>query len=80
MIVEADNTTVIHFSYIRYGDVNGDGLIDILDLSLIKKHLLKSELLINEFFAAGDIYNYGDITISSLIGIKKHLLGICLIS
>jgi hypothetical protein len=67
------------YSIIIYGDTTGDGIIDILDLIVVKRDLLKIEMLSGDLFTAGDIYGKGKISILSLIGIKKHLLNISII-
>jgi hypothetical protein len=46
----------------------------------LKKHLIKSELLEDLYLEAGDLSGKGSVTISDLIKIKKHLLGISLIN
>lgn len=75
-IVTANNTTTVSFAYIKYGDVNGDGLIGILDLAKIKSHLLKSDYLMDVYLLAGDIYQKGNVTITDLLTVKKHILGL----
>lgn len=64
------------YTIIIYGDVDGNGNIDINDLAAIKRHLLKSGTLSGNSFTAGDLYNQNKITISSLIAVKKSILGI----
>lgn len=65
-----------HFWYVKRGDVNGDGAVDIGDLSYMKMHLLKSRVLSSAFAFAGDIDPDGKITIGDLMAVKKSLLGI----
>lgn len=57
------------------GDVDGDGLINILDLLKIQKHILKSKLLDSSYLVAGDTNNDKSITILDLLRIQKHILG-----
>ena len=57
------------------GDINGDKTINISDLALIKKHLLKKAELQGESYTLGDVNNDGAINISDLALIKKHILG-----
>jgi hypothetical protein len=63
-----------------YGDVNGVDGINIADLSKIKMHLLRQELLTGEFEKAGDLSSKGRITISDLLSVKKHILGLGIIN
>lgn len=65
---------------ITKGDVDGDGDIDIIDLMIIKKQLLKLNILDGVSKAVGDINNDGKISISDLLAIKKHILGMQLIN
>lgn len=58
-----------------YGDVNGDGNIDIRDLLIIQKHLVKSKLLENEYNRAADINKDGNLDIRDLLLEQKHLVG-----
>lgn len=70
-IVNDQKTVII------YGDVNGDGLIAVNDLILIKQKLLRIDNFINDDCRlAGDITNKGSISISDLLAIKKHILNI----
>lgn len=75
-------TTGIQNTYtaVIYGDVDGNGLIDITDLAAMKTHLLKSTPLEGVYLTAGDIFNKGKITISDLMAVKKQILGLYSIS
>jgi uncharacterized protein YjdB len=77
---DTGNSTTVGFSYIKFGDVTGNGLIDLIDLAKMKAHLLKSDLLTGIYKKAGIISNKEDISIIDLIAVKKHILGISLIS
>lgn len=77
---EAGNKTQYFFEIIIYGDVNGDGNIDVADLTVLKKHLLKIMTLSGPYKKAADIFLNGELTISDLIAVKKHILGITLLS
>jgi hypothetical protein len=58
------------------GDANGDGYVNISDLTELKKHLLKIKDLEAIYKTVSDIDGNGNITISDLILLKKMLLGI----
>ena len=68
------NTT--QYTAVIYGDVNGDGNIDVLDLAKIKSHLLKNVQLSDAFLKAGSIFSKNKVTISDLLAIKKQILNI----
>ena len=63
------------YKIIIQGDVSGDGVITILDLLKIQKHLLGYNKLNDEYFYSGDTNNDRNITILDLLRIQKHLLG-----
>jgi hypothetical protein len=69
------NQTVT-YSIVIFGDINGDGLIDVFDLVSMKSHLLKINILGGEYFKAGDIFNKGRISITDLLALKKDIIGI----
>lgn len=78
-----DKVTVGESSYtvIKLGDVNGDGNVNIIDMALIKRHILKTQLLTGNFDLAGRIKeNGGEINIIDMALIKRHLLKTQLIS
>lgn len=75
-----NNAVVDELEIIIYGDVVGDGNVDINDLAAIKTHLLKSQTLSGAFFKAGDIFKKNSITISDLLAVKKQILGLAFIN
>jgi uncharacterized protein YjdB len=77
--VSNNTSSTVNFSYIKYGDVTGDGIIDTLDLVNLKSHLLNINQLSGVFSEAGDINGTGKISVSSLLAVKKHILGLSLI-
>lgn len=44
------------YSIIIYGDVNGDGKIDIYDFAYIRKMIIKNTGLTGAYYVAGDVY------------------------
>ena len=63
-------------SIIIYGDVSGDGAIDVTDLVAVKKHLLKISLLTGSFAKAADTQNKGSVTVVDLLAVKKSVLNV----
>lgn len=61
---------------VKRGDTNGDGIIDIVDLANVQKHLLRIITLSGNDFIAADTNGDGLITIIDLANIQKHLLRI----
>ena len=58
------------------GDTNGDSLVNIKDLLLVQKHLLKSSTLANAYYQGADVDKDGSVSIKDLLFIQKHLLGV----
>ena len=56
------------------GDFNGDGLIDVVDLSILKKHVAGLETLANP--AMGDMNGDGETEVADLAILKKQVAGI----
>jgi C1A family cysteine protease len=56
-----------------YGDVNGDGLINLNDLVSIRNNLLGIQSLTDIFIKAGDLYHENTITLNDLVGIMAYL-------
>ena len=58
------------------GDLNSDGDITISDLSKLRKHILKAEILGDEYQKAADINNDGDVTLNDVSMMRKVILNI----
>lgn len=65
-----------NYIVVIYGDNNGDGVIDILDLLKIQKHLLGVNKLKNAYLNASDINKDGNVDIIDLLKIQKHILNV----
>lgn len=65
-----------NYTVVIYGDNNGDGVIDILDLLKIQKHLLGVNKLKNAYLNASDINKDGNVDIIDLLKIQKHILNV----
>ena len=56
---------------VKYGDLNDDGKVNLLDLILIRKYLAKWSVTINE--EAADMMNNGKINLVDLTYLRKYL-------
>ena len=65
-----------NYTVVIYGDNNGDGVIDILDLLKIQKHLLGVNKLKNAYLNASDVNKDGVIDIIDLLKMRKHILNV----
>ena len=63
------------FEVVIYGDTNGDGEIDILDLLRVQKHILKASTLNETQIKASDVSKDGTVDILDLLKVQKHILG-----
>lgn len=64
------------FTAVLYGDVNGDGSINMKDAYLIKRDILGEGKLTGAYQTAGDVSRNGDgITVKDAYIIKRHILG-----
>lgn len=73
MTVTIDGKT---YTVVKYGDVNGDGNVDIIDLAYIKRNLLGTVKLENCYQKAGNLQkNSQEIDIIDMALLKRHLIG-----
>lgn len=81
LIIKNQNDQIIYqYKFILYGDVNGDGNINSLDVLVLQKHILEIKLLEQEFLKAGNISRNGAIPSSlDVLKLQKHILEIKLI-
>ena len=73
MTITIDGKT---YTAVKYGDVNGDGNVDIIDLAYIKRNLLGTIKLENCYQKAGNLQkNSQEIDIIDMALLKRFLLG-----
>lgn len=70
----------MEYDVIVYGDVNGDGKINSIDLLVLQRHILEIEKLQGVFLKAGNINKNGKnpSSLDSLL-IQRHILGLQII-
>lgn len=78
---EIEKNILMTYKIIIYGDVNGDGGINSIDLLVLQRHILQIELLEAEFLVSGNINKNGNnpSSIDSLL-IQRHILELQIIS
>lgn len=69
------NKNTKKYTVVIYGDNNGDGQIDILDLLRTQKHILGSAKQNGVYEKATDVNKDGKVDILDLLIIQKHILG-----
>lgn len=57
------------------GDVDGDGTISLMDMVIVKRHILNIETLTGGQFTAADIDGNGTVDLMDCLMIKRHILG-----
>lgn len=63
------------FKVIIYGDVNGDGLINSLDVLILQKYILETKEITGIYLKAGNISKNGNLPNSlDVLKIQKHIL------
>lgn len=78
LIIKNQNDQIIYqYKFILYGDVNGDGNINSLDVLVLQKHILETKVLQEEFLKAGNISRNGSLPSSlDVLKLQKHILEI----
>ena len=64
------------YTIVIYGDNNGDGNIDIVDLLKVQKDILGVNKLNDAYKEAADVNKDGVVDIIDLLKIQKHILGV----
>ena len=62
------------YTLVVTGDLNGDGKVSITDLSKMKLHLIRKQVLENEYEKAVDMNNDGNNSVTDLSIIKKYIV------
>lgn len=63
------------FKYIVYGDLNGDGVIDLSDLVHVRNIILETSNLTSANKLAGDINKDNKVDLSDLVYVRNDILG-----
>jgi uncharacterized protein YgiM (DUF1202 family) len=72
-----NNEKIQEYTFILYGDVNGDGEIDSLDALILQKHILETKKITGIFLKAGNTSKNGEEPNSlDVLKIQKHILEI----
>ena len=71
-----DGATTHQYRIVIYGDVNGDSVIDAIDLLLVRKNLLGLVSLSDASFRSCDVNHDGAVDAIDLLLVRKSLLGL----
>jgi len=74
---DLDGVSTLYGSYtvLIYGDVNGDGAVQINDLIKVRNHLVGSGTLTGLSLSAADANRDGSVMINDLIKLRNHIAG-----
>ncbi len=78
-IYDNQNKEVLSYKIVIYGDLSGDGKINSLDISKIKRHILEIEYLKDCYLVASDPSRDDRVNSMDLSRLKRHILEIELI-
>ena len=77
VLKDEDENEIFNYVFIIYGDVNGDGLINSLDVLIIQRHILETKPITGIFLKAGNISKNGALPSSlDVLKLQKHILEI----
>lgn len=75
VLKDSDGNEIYKYTFIIYGDVNGDGLIDSLDVLVLQRHILETKPLTGVFLKSGNISKNGELPNSlDVLKIQRHIL------
>ncbi len=66
---------VIDPSTVKRGDVNGDGVIDVIDLAAVRLYMLGEMQFDGKSFSAADTNGDNEVDVIDLAAIRLHMLG-----
>lgn len=74
LVIVQGKETIASYDLIVYGDVNGDGNINIIDLGMIDRYILKAYTISGINLEAADCNHDGNVNIIDLGMIDRHIL------
>jgi len=80
VILDSAGQVSVSLEVVVYGDINGDGIIDVLDLLYIQKHLLDLNVQTGARLEACDVNRDDSVDVLDLLLLQKHLLALKTIS
>lgn len=75
-LINAAGAVAKEYSLVIYGDVDGDGVINLDDLFDIHRHILRLSTLKEPYSTAANVNGDGNINLDDLFDIHRHILRI----
>ncbi len=75
-----DGAYTSQYRIVLFGDVNGDTVVDAIDLLLVRKNILGLQSLGNANQSSADVNRDGAVDAIDLLLVRKHILGLTYIS
>ena len=75
-VYDASGTMKYTYNIVVYGDTNGDGAINAMDLLRVQKDILSLSKLSGFYSSAADTNKDGKITALDLLQVQKHILNL----
>ena len=80
LAVYVDGALANYMEIIIYGDISGDGAVNIVDLVRLNRHTLNVSKLSGCGLEAADVNRNGSVNIQDLVMVNRHTLKIATIS
>ncbi len=75
-VYDANGNQLVATKIVIYGDVNGDGKVNVLDMIKLNRHITGKGALSGEYLEAADANRKGDgATVLDMIIINNHITG-----
>lgn len=78
-VYDSSDKLVKTYEIVIYGDVNGDGDINVLDMIRVNRHVLELGKLSGSYLQAADANRDGNANVLDMIYINRHVLGLATI-
>ena len=77
IVKNSENIEIYRYVFVVYGDLNGDGEINSLDVLVVQKYILELKTMTGVFLKAGNINKNGSLPSAlDVLKIQKHILEI----
>lgn len=75
VVTGAAGNQIAGYTFVVYGDIDGNGSVDLVEIIYIKRHLLGKSKLEGAYLEAADANRSGEVDLADIISVKNQLLG-----